>query len=454
MDPRSQIPSVDRLLSHPGVEALFSEWSRRAVVAMVREMIQKARGEVKGGKPAPSMDDLAAGCARRFAEWERPRPRRVINATGVVIHTNLGRAPLGRPAALAMLRNARTYSNLEFDLETGGRGHRRAHIDELWRLFFPDSAAHAVNNNAAALLLALNTLARGKEVIISRGELVEIGGSFRIPEILECSGARLREVGTTNRTHLRDFEKALGPETGLILRVWTSNYRIVGFTHSVPLKDLSALGRQAGVPVIADQGCGRLFAEAPGPATEPSVEELLAGGADLVCFSGDKMMGGPQAGLLVGRPDLIQACTKNPLARTLRPDKFILAALAATFVAWMKADPGKGIPAAHMLAVGEEELRQAAENLATLVCRQAPGLIVEVIPGVSRVGGGAAPEEDLPGWVVAVKSPSHSEEDLQRHLRDADPPVVARVQEGRILLDPRTILPSEFPLVARALSSW
>lgn len=452
MDPRRQIPAVDRLLSHPAVEALSSEWSRRFVLAVAREQIESVRAAVKAGAPVPGLDEIAAACADRFAALERPRPRRVINATGVVIHTNLGRAPLGRPAALSLLNNAGTYSNLEFDLESGTRGHRRTHLEELLRLFFPAWAAHAVNNNAAALMLALNTLARGREVVISRGELVEIGGSFRVPEILECSGARLREVGTTNRTHLRDYENALGPETGMILRVWTSNYRVVGFTHSVELKELAELGRRAGIPVIADQGCGRLFAETPGPPAEPAVEELLKDGADLVCFSGDKMLGGPQAGLLIGREELVRACSKNPLARALRPDKFILAALAATFVSWMKADPGKGIPVARMLSYSDRELRHRAEELAAVIRGQAAGFTVEVLPGVARVGGGAAPEEDLPGWLVAVHGGGVSEERLQERLRGADPPVVARVQEGKVLFDPRTLTAPEFVLVARALA--
>jgi len=453
MDPRRQIPSVDRLLSHPSLDGAASTWSRRAVVAVIRSALDAARTSIARGDSAPSEEELASACRARLEALARPRPRRVVNATGVVIHTNLGRAPLGARARAWLEVAASGYSNLEFDVARGERGQRADHVDELLGLLFPGSAAHVVNNNAAALMLALTALARGREVLISRGELIEIGGSFRIPEIMECSGARLREVGTTNRTHLADFEDALSGDTGLILRVWPSNYRIVGFTHQVPVAELAALGSRAGVPLLADQGCGRLFRDSAGPASELSVEELLEDGADLVCFSGDKMLGGPQAGVLVGRHEMVARCAKHPMARALRPDKLTLAALAATTLGVMSAEPAAELPAARMLSLSDGELRAAAEELARALRAAAPGTTIEVLPGISRVGGGAAPEEDLPTSLVAVRPPDGiSDDSLLARLRAHDPPVVARAQEGRVLFDPRTLLPGETALVAAALA--
>ena len=454
MDPRRLLPSVDRLLAHPALAEPAAAWSRRAVVGVLRGALDAARAATGRGGAAPSEDELAAACAARLATLARPRPRRVVNATGVVIHTNLGRAPLG-PRARAWIDLAATgYSNLEYDVTKGERGHRADHVDELLGLLFPGFAAHVVNNNAAALLLALTALAKERDVLISRGELIEIGGSFRIPEIMECSGALLREVGTTNRTHLADFERALSGDTGLILRVWPSNYRIVGFTHQVPVAELAALGRQAGVPVLADQGCGRLFKDSAGPASELSVEELLEDGADLVCFSGDKMLGGPQAGVLVGRRELVARCAKHPLARALRPDKLTLAALAATALGAMAADPAAELPAARMLSLTESELRDAAEELAAALRAAVPGLAIETVAGVSRVGGGAAPEEDLPTVLVSVRPPAGMSDDaLLARLRGHEPPVVARAQDGALLFDPRTLLPGEGAHVAEALAS-
>ena len=453
MDPRRQLPSVDRLLAHPALAEAAAAWSRRALVGVLRDALDAARAAIGRGAAAPAEDELAAACAARLAALARPRPRRVVNATGVVIHTNLGRAPLGARARAWIDSAAAGYSNLEYDVARGERGHRADHVDELLALLFPGFAAHVVNNNAAALLLALSALAKDRDVLISRGELIEIGGSFRIPEIMECSGAQLREVGTTNRTHLADFERALSGDSGLILRVWPSNYRIVGFTHQVPVAELAALGKQAGVPVLADQGCGRLFRDSPGPASELSVEELLEDGADLVCFSGDKMLGGPQAGVLVGRRELVARCAKHPLARALRPGKLTLAALAATALGAMAKDPAAELPALRMLALAEGELRAAAEELAAALRAAAPGVAVEVVAGVSRVGGGAAPEEDLPTTLVRLEPPAGLSDDaLLARLRAHEPPVVARVEEGRVLFDPRTLLPGEGAVVAEAVA--
>ncbi len=459
MDPRSRLPSVDRLLDDPALADAFAGLAHRARLAIVRRVLEAARERARRGKDVPGPGEIADEVRAACTRVRRPRPRRVINATGVVLHTNLGRAPLGPEVLAELVRAARGYCDLEYDLAAGKRGYRHDHVDDLLGLLFPGHAAMVVNNNAGAVLLALNTFARGKETVVSRGELIEIGGSFRIPEILERSGSVLREVGTTNRTHLRDYEAAIGPETGLVLKVWPSNYRVIGFTRAVALPDLARLARERGVPVVADQGCGRLFRDSPGPASEPSVEQLLAEGADLVCFSGDKMLGGPQAGILVGRRELVAACGRNPLARALRPDKLTLAALAATCRAHLSEDPGALVPAARMLSLGEEELVRAARSLARRVRRElaragVEGVSVRVIPGASRVGGGAAPEEDLPTRLVAVRPPEPpGDEGLLAALRAGEPPVVARAREGEILLDPRTLQPGEPAEVARALAT-
>jgi L-seryl-tRNA(Ser) seleniumtransferase len=451
MDARAQLPSVDRLLSHESLHQALQRWQRATVLAVLREELEAARRDVGRGLPAPATQVLVSRCAARLGRLDRSRPRRTINAAGVVLHTNLGRAPLGREAVQAIVRVAQGYSDLEFDLDSGRRGHRMSHVDDMLRRLFPGREAIVVNNNAAAVMLALNTMALGKEVVISRGELIEIGGSFRVPEILSRSGARLVEVGTTNRTHLRDYQAAIGPETGMIMKVWPSNYRIVGFTREVGVKPLAQLARDAGVPLVTDQGCGRLFRDAPGPRSEPSVEELLEEGAELVCFSGDKMLGGPQAGLMVGDPEIVQTCWKNPMARALRPDKMTLAGLSATCRAWMQQGVERRVPAARMLDATAAELRKAARSLARAFRRRRPHLELEVVEGVSRVGGGSAPEEDLPTWLVAVRPPHAGEEDLLARLRAGDPPVVARAHEGRVLFDPRTLLPGEAREVADAL---
>jgi L-seryl-tRNA(Ser) seleniumtransferase len=451
MDARAQLPSVDRLLAHESLRGALHRWQRSTVLAVVREEVEVARRDAGRGLPAPGTDTLAARCAERLGALDRSRPRRTINATGVVLHTNLGRAPLGEEAVEAIARVARGYSDLEFDLQGGRRGHRMSHVDDLLRRLFPGREAIVVNNNAAAVMLALNTMALGKEVVISRGELIEIGGSFRVPEILSRSGARLVEVGTTNRTHLRDYQAVIGPETGMIMKVWPSNYRIVGFTREVAVEPLAGLARDAGVPLVTDQGCGKLFRDAPGPRSEPSVEELLDAGADLVCFSGDKMLGGPQSGLMVGDPEIVRACWKNPMARALRPDKMTLAGLSATCRAWMQQGVARRIPAAAMLDAGAEPLKKTARSLARAFRRRLPDLDVEIVQGVSRVGGGSAPEEDLPTWLVALRPAGTSEEELLARLRAGDPPVVARAYDGRVLFDPRTLLTGEIREVADAL---
>jgi L-seryl-tRNA(Ser) seleniumtransferase len=351
-------------------------------------------------------------------------------------------------------RAAAGYSTLEYDLSAGERGSRQTHAGRLLEQLFPGRAALVVNNNAAAVLLALNTLAESREVVVSRGELVEIGGSFRVPAILAKSGARLREVGTTNRTGIDDYRAALSSETGLLLKVWPSNYRIVGFTASAGVGELAALAREAAVPLVVDQGCGALVDLTPwGVPGEPTAAALLDEGADLVCFSGDKLLGGPQAGILVGARELIARCRDNPLARAVRCDKMTLAALEATLASWVAGRAARDLPVARMLAAAPGELEARASALAEALCGAAPSVSVEVEPGVSRVGGGAAPEVDLPTFLVSVEVPGLSAATLERRLRGADPPVIARISAGRLLLDPRTLGEGEAETVAAAVGS-
>ncbi len=450
-DRRRDLPSVDRLLAHPGLEPVLAALSRRAALALVRQEIARARAALVPGGPVPDADALAARCRARCEALAAVRPRRVINASGVVVHTNLGRAPLAPAAIEAVAAAAAGYCDLEYDAPRGERGSRQAHVADLLDLVFPGRGALVVNNNAAALLLALNTVALGQGVVVSRGELVEIGGSFRVPEILERSGARLVEVGTTNRTHLADYRRALLGGTAALLKVWPSNYRVIGFTAEVAVAELAALAAERGVPLIVDQGCGRLFPDAPGPRSEPAVADLIEDGAGLVCFSGDKLLGGPQCGLLVGDPELVARCAKNPLARALRPGRLTIAALAATLRLWLAADPSS-ISVAAMVDAPEPALRARAEDLARRLAAAVPGLDARVTPGVSRVGGGAAPEEDLPGAVVVVRVPGLGEADLAARLRRGEPPVVVRTQGGAVVVDPRTVADTETEILVGAFT--
>jgi L-seryl-tRNA(Ser) seleniumtransferase len=379
----------------------------------------------------------------------------VINATGVVLHTNLGRAPLACEAVAAMDR-ATGYCNLEYDLERGTRGHRHDLVEDLLRQVTGAEAGVVVNNNAAAVLLALAALARGREVVVSRGELVEIGGSFRVPEIMAQSGCTLREVGTTNKTHLADYERAIGPETALLMRVHTSNYRILGFTAAVATDELVALGSRHGLPVLEDLGSGCLVDLGPlGLEREPTVQEVVAAGVDLVTFSGDKLLGGPQAGLLVGRREAVAACARHPLMRALRPGKATLAGLEATLALYR--DPGaapRRVPVLAMLAQDPRELRARAESMAAgLRSALAEGARIEVKQENSQVGGGSLPLQKLPTWVVVVRREGGGVSRLEAALRRYRPPVIARIQEDALLLDPRTLRPGEEETVVAALTS-
>ncbi len=448
------LPAVSRLLALPDAPDLARRHGRGALLRALRETLDDARAEARrGGEVDGDPGAILARAAARLAVGDRGSPRRVLNATGILLHTNLGRAPLGADAARAVLAAATGYTDLELDLATGDRGSRGVHVEPLLRDLSGAEAALAVNNNAGALLLVLDTLARGREVVISRGELVEIGGSFRLPEIIERTGARLREIGTTNRTHPRDYENALGPDTALILKVHRSNFRIDGFTRSVSESELAPLARRAGVPLVADLGSGTfLDLRAWGLPAEPPVQAALRDGADLVMFSGDKLLGGPQAGIAAGRRELIDRMKRNPLARALRADKMTLAALSATLRAL--GDPRDArarIPVLRMLSIPHADLDRRARRLARLV-RGAlgEGFRVAVEDGASQLGGGAWAQTPIHTRVVAVRSDEVPAHKLEERIRAADPPVLARVHEGALLLDPRTLEEADLAAVAAA----
>ena len=423
----SDLPSVDELVRD---ERLGSEPHELAVAA-ARVVLEHARDEIRaGGDPGPLVDATVAELARRRS----PSLRRVVNATGVLVHTNLGRAPLAEAAIARVVEVAGGYSNLEYDLARGERGSRQDHLAELLARLTGAEAALVVNNNAAAVLLALAALAEGREVVVSRGELIEIGDGFRIPDVLARSGARLVEVGTTNRTRASDYARAVGPDTAVLLRVHQSNFRVVGFSEQPRLSELAAVARQHEIPLVDDLGSGAL---AP-IGDEPTPAESLRAGADLVCFSGDKLLGGPQAGVVVGRVDLVERLRRHPLQRALRADKLTLAALEGTLSLALDPSTRDEVPILRMLHEPIERVRERAERLAGLVGG-------EVEETVARVGGGALPLAEIPSAACAV------EEGLAEALRLGEPSVVAVVRDGRTLLDCRTLTDAEVDEVAAAV---
>jgi L-seryl-tRNA(Ser) seleniumtransferase len=454
------LPSVEQLLQTEPLRSAVRYGPRSLAVEAARREINRAREIILGGNGGPpELSELAAGAAAALERATRSTITAVINATGVVVHTNLGRAPLAFEALEAVESVGSGYSNLEYELEPGVRGSRQAHVEDLLRELTGAEAALAVNNNAAGVLLALAALARGREVVISRGQLVEIGGSFRIPEILEASGARLLEVGTTNRTRLSDYESAIGPDTAALMRVHASNFRTVGFTEEVEIDALSELGRAHGIPVIDDLGSGVLARrdDALGEllTDEPAARDSVAAGAEVVCFSGDKLLGGPQAGLVVGRRDAVARLRSHPLARAVRIDKLALAALEATLR--LHRDPeraARDIPVLEMLSATEEELGARAERLRAEVAERSGGAAdVRIVRSTARAGGGSLPLLELEGPVLAVAPIEGGADALHARLRLGDPPVVARVREGAVLLDPRTISDVEVDFVVKALGA-
>lgn len=448
------IPSIDRLLQRPGVAALESRYGRRAVVDALRAEADALRTVLAQG---PLTTDpgatVEAGAVRRLATLFQPSLRRVINATGVVIHTNLGRAPLSEAAAVHVARLASGYSNLEYDLDTGSRGRRDLHAERLICRLTGADAACVVNNNAAATLLTLAALASGREVIVSRGELVEIGGGFRVPDVMAQSGAVLREVGTTNRTRTSDYAAAISERTAAILRVHPSNFKIEGFTQRPTVGDLAELGRRFNVPVLDDLGGGYLGSEGAGASNdalrgEPSIAATLRAGANVVMFSGDKLLGGPQAGIIAGRSDLVDAIRRHPLMRALRVDKMTYAALEVTLQGHLSGNVDE-VPVARMIAATAADIGARAERLAaSLASTTFDG---KVIDGFSTIGGGSAPGSALPTRLLQLRHQQVSAHALEAQLRTLDPPIIGRIQDDTVVLDLRTVLPADDESVAQQL---
>lgn len=442
-----RLPAVDRLLNEPALRDLVSHIPHLLLVEAAQQTISEVRRQVLAGE-SPELSpaviaDRAAALAQRKSE---PALRPVLNATGTLLHTNLGRAPLAPAALAAVTAVARGYSNLEFDLVSGERGHRYSHIEELLIRLTGAEAATVVNNNAGAVLLALTALAKGKEAIVSRGEMIEIGGAFRVPDVMAAGGVLLREVGTTNKTHLRDYREAITAATGLLLKIHTSNYRIVGFTAAVSAAEMVDLGREHGLVVMEDLGSGMLLDLSPfGLPREPTVAEAVAAGIDVVTFSGDKLLGGPQAGLIVGRRAAIEKIRKHPMARALRSDKLTLAALEATLRLYL--DPQRAlaeIPVLRMLAVSPVELKNRSRRLARrLAAAVAKAARIEVVAETSTVGGGALPLTQLPGFALAISPQNLSVDALAARLRRGRLPLVGRIHEGRLLLNLRTVAQRE-----------
>jgi L-seryl-tRNA(Ser) seleniumtransferase len=440
------LPSVDRVLSHPRCQEILARTSREYVTAQCREVLDEIRAAIRAGK-APAHGEIGeeAVLARLVARIERaraPKLVRVVNATGTILHTNLGRALLSQQAVDAAVRAAQYPVNLEYDLEKGARGKREEMVESLLRDLTGAEAASIVNNNAAAVLLGLNTLAEGREVIVSRGELIEIGGSFRIPEIMAKSGAILKEVGSTNRTHPHDYEKAIGAKTALLLKVHTSNYKIVGFAAEVGLEDLVAIGKKHKIPVMEDLGSGALVdLSRHGLPKEPLVGERVALGADIVTFSGDKILGGPQAGLVVGKKDLLQRISKNPLQRALRCGKLTLAALEATLRLYQQSASVYGeIPTLKAFTRRLEDIEAMGACVLPALQKTLGGdFHVALENSTAQIGSGALPTEEIATKVIAIENKKLAAEKIAEKFRRADPPIIGRVKDGRFLLDLRAI---------------
>jgi len=458
------LPKIDELMLRLEKGGKVAGVAREIVKEACRSVVEEIRGGIlagpgKGGKGKelrlPTPAQAAERVAQIVAGYGAYRLRRVINATGVILHTNLGRAPLCEEAIARICEVARGYSNLEYDLAKGERGLRYDHIRALLCALTGAEDALVVNNNAAAVLLVLNALAQGKEAIVSRGELIEIGGEFRIPEVMEKSGARLKEVGTTNRTRLADYERAIGPETGLILKVHTSNFRIVGFTEEADLAALVSLGRQHGLPVVDDLGSGCFIdLDQHGLEKEPTVRECIALGADVVTFSGDKLLGGPQAGIICGKRLALERIRRNPLNRALRIDKLTLAALEATLVKYLRpAEALRDLRVLRALTEPVDEVKRRARRLAAMLRRALPpGGRVTLAEGGSMAGGGSLPTREIPTVLIDVQVAGLSAAALEGRLRRGEPPIICRVADERVLFDCRTLAPEEFPLIRDALA--
>ena len=450
------LPSVETVMASAALEELAQVYSRPWLVDLVRDQLRQARDAIGKGRAATTATDVAEEVGRSVREITRPSPRPVINATGVVIHTNLGRAPLSQAAIGAATQAAQGYSDLEMDLATGRRGSRQSHLQFLLRELTGAEAALAVNNNASAVLLGLSALAAGKAVIVSRGEAVEIGGGFRIPDVLLQSGARLVDVGTTNRTYARDYEDAVTGETAAFLKAHASNFRVEGFTAAVEPAELVELGRSHQIPVLHDVGSGCLLnTEKYGMVHEPTPQESVKAGVGLTFFSGDKLLGGPQAGIVVGTRELVARLERHPLARAVRIDKLSLASLTATLLHYLLNEAEGKIPIWRMISLGVEEIERRTHFWREALETKAPETKATVIPARSAIGGGSLPGETLPTFVLAVPCqaiPGGASAVLAR-LRQGETPVIARIEDGQVLLDPRTVLPEEDAYLIKGLQT-
>jgi L-seryl-tRNA(Ser) seleniumtransferase len=445
-----KLPKVDQLLDQPVCRSWITVHGRELVVGALREAIGTARAAIARGEPCPLGEAILADAEQWLVDESKPSLRPLINASGVIIHTNLGRSPLSEDTIAAMAQVGRGYSNLEFDLATGERGVRHEHCGKLLAALTGAEDGLAVNNNASALLLLLRTFAAGREVVVSRGQLVEIGGGVRIPDLMQEQGVALVEVGTTNRTYTRDYERAITERTAALMLVHRSNFRITGYTFDPPIEELAALARSRGVLLLDDVGSGTLLDTAPfGLGHEPMVQERVAAGADVVCFSGDKLVGGPQAGYIVGRKPLIDRIKQMPLLRALRVDKATLAGIEATLRHYRRGDALERIPIWRAIAAPVSDMdRRARAWRARLGPADAR---LDVVDAASPVGGGALPDLALPTRALAVEVPNPNE--LARALRLGEPPVVARVEGDRVLLDPRTVMPGEEDALLDALQA-
>jgi L-seryl-tRNA(Ser) seleniumtransferase len=456
-----KIPSVDEILSRPEIVGLLNAHPRNIVVEAIRNGLGRLREELLHREDLSHLDDTLFSFENLYPLFQKeidlqiqPRLRRVINATGVVIHTNLGRAPLHPSALKHMIEVSKAYSNLEYDIELGERGSRYSHVEEILCCLTGAESSLVVNNNAGAVLLVLNTIAEGREVIVSRGELVEIGGAFRIPDVMRRSGALLKEVGTTNRTYLSDYQKAINPQTALLLKVHTSNFRVMGFASEVSLQDLVQLGKQYQLPVVDDLGSGCLVDLSQyGLEKEPTVQETIKTGADAVTFSGDKLLGGPQAGIILGKKNLLDSVKVNPLTRALRIDKLTLAALESTLLLFFDEKRAmEEVPTLRMLSLDTRILKGRGRRL----LKRLSGMMNEEITftlreDVSQVGGGALPLQELPTMVIAIKPLDFSVNSLEENLRRGDPPIISRISKEELILDMRTVFDEEIPLLAASL---
>ena len=438
------LPAVEKLLQTEMAARMVDSFGRPLTVDAVREQLESARKAIRRGDAAPKPEAILEKARQALEDWLQPSLVPVINASGVILHTNLGRAPLSSAARRSLEIVAAEYGTLEYDLQKGKRGKRDVHSEGLLKRLTGAEAALVVNNNAAAVLLALTVLARRKEVLVSRTQLIEIGGGFRVPDVMKQSGAKLVEVGTTNRTHLGDYEAALSDRTALILRAHHSNFRIMGFTTEPALEELTALGKEHGIPVVDDLGSGALLdTGAFGLGHEPMVQESLQAGAQLVAFSGDKLLGGPQAGIVVGEKPLVERLRRHPLARALRPDKLCLAALGATLNHYLKDEALQTIPIWQMIAASEKDLKKRAKAWAKHLGQG------EVLEAQSTVGGGSLPEETLPTWVLALSVSRPNA--FAASLREVKPPIIVRVAEDKVMLDPRTVFAEQEPALLAAL---